>query len=245
MIRSVRLTGVRSQKQTRSEIGTLGYLALFLTSLGLVMLAPPARIVPAALGCLALNGLLYPRAVRNSLSVRWLVLMVLLALPPVFFLEQADRNLWGLPYSSAGLQAGIQIALRMLVVLVAVQGFTASVDISTLAGLFERLGLHGLGFSLGVALNLLPVLQDSAAHTWHSLWMRGGLRRQRWRGLQLLLVTVMTNALRRAEEIALAAECRAFSPQRAQAFPLQAGRFDRAILLAGLLVVLAVRFLQL
>ena len=243
MIRSERLVGVRSQVQARPGIGTLGHLALFLTSLGLVMLAPPGRIVPAAAGCLLFSCLLYPRAVRRCLRIRWLVLMLLLALPPVFFLEQADRTLWGLPYSSAGLQAGIQIALRMLVVLVTVQGFTAAVDISALAGLFERLGLHGLGFSLGVALNLLPVLQESATNTWHSLWMRGGLRRQRWRGLQLLLVTVMTNALRRAEQIALAAECRAFSPQRAQAFPLQAGRFDRALLAIGPLVVLVVRFL--
>jgi energy-coupling factor transporter transmembrane protein EcfT len=245
MIRSKRLAGWLAGTRLQPRIGTLGHLGLFLSSLGLVMLAPQTRILPAAAVCLALGVWLYPQAVRGCLRLRWLVLMGLLALPPVLFLGEIDRAVLGIPYSSEGLLAGTQIALRMLVVLVAVQGFTSAVDISAIAGLFERLGLHGLGFSLGVALNLLPVLQESATHTWHSLWMRGGLRRQRWRGLQLLLVTVMTNALRRAEEIALAAECRAFSPQRARAFPLKSGRFDWAILLVGPVIVLAVRFLHL
>ena len=75
----------------------------------------------------------------------------------------------------------MQIALRILVVLVAIQGMTSSVDISSVAGLLERAGLHGLGFSVGVALNLLPGLLQSAQNAWRSLWMRGGLRKQRLR----------------------------------------------------------------
>jgi len=241
MIRSERLAGTLEAAGSKPWIGTLGHLGLFLSFLGLIMLAPPDRILLAAVISLAFGIILYPQTVRGCLRVRWLVMMAILALPPLLVLGEIDRSFLGISYSSLGFQAGLQIALRMLVVLVAVQGFTASVDISAIAGLFERLGLHGLGFSLGVALNFLPALQDSAANTWHSLWMRGGLRRQRRRGLQLLLVTVMTNALRRAEDIALAAECRAFSPQRVRAFPLQSGRIDRVILVVGLLIVLLIR----
>ena len=40
--------------------------------------------------------------------------------------------------------------------------------------------------------------------------MRGGLRANGRRGLQLLALTILTNALRHAEEIVLAAEVRAF-----------------------------------
>jgi energy-coupling factor transporter transmembrane protein EcfT len=84
-----------------------------------------------------------------------------------------------------------------------------------LAGLVGRFGLHGLGFSLGVAMNLRSIRG-----------MRYGLRKQRWRGLQLLMMTIVTNALRRADEVALAAEARAFSPDRARPLPVQRGRLD-------------------
>ena len=126
----------------------------------------------------------------------------------------------------------------MLVVLVAILGLTASVDISSVAGLLERAGLRGLGFSVGVALNLLPALLGSATNAWRSLWMRGGLRRQRLRGLRLLAVTITAGALSRAEEIALAAEARAFSPGRARALPVKSGQLDGAVMGLGLLAVL-------
>jgi energy-coupling factor transporter transmembrane protein EcfT len=157
---------------------------------------------------------------------RWLVLMGLLALPPVFLLGQVDTVVLGLGLSTEGLLAGLQIAMRFVVVMVAVDGFTSAVDIAAVAGLFERFGLQGLGFCLGVALNLLPSLQQSATNAWRSLWMRGGLRRQRWRGLRLLMVTVVSNALRRAEEVALAAEARAFAPECARPMPIRTGPLD-------------------
>ena len=170
--------------------------------------------------------MVYPRSLPRLLRLRWLMLMGLLALPPVFFLGEIDRSLWGIGVSTEGVLAGLQIAMRLIVVVVAVDGFTSKVDIASVAGLLERVGLQGLGFSMGVALNLLPSLQQSSINAWHSLWMRGGLRRQRWRGLRLLLVTVVTNALRRAEEIALAAEARAFTPESARPMPLKVGRLD-------------------
>jgi len=160
------------------------------------------------------------------LRLRWLLMVGLLALPPVFLLGEVDTSILGVGLSSEGLLAGTQIAMRFVVVMVAVAGFTSTVDIAAMAGLLERFGLQGLGFCLGVALNLLPALQQSATNAWRSLWMRGGLRRQRWRGLRLLLVTVVSNALRRAEEIALAAEARAFTPECARPMPIQVGRLD-------------------
>jgi energy-coupling factor transporter transmembrane protein EcfT len=126
--------------------------------------------------------------------------------------------------------------LRILVVLVAVDGFTGSVDIASIAGLFERFGLRGLGFSMGVALNLLPSLQTAALNTWHSLWMRGGLRAQRWRGVRLLLLTIITNALRRTEDVALAAEGRAFCPEQSRALPLRAGSLDWVVV-SGIVIL--------
>jgi len=123
-----------------------------------------------------------------------------------------------------------------VVILLAVEGLSRSVSIPEIAGLLERTGLRGLGFSVGVAVNLLPALQQSARNAWYSMRMRGGLRRNRWRGVQLLVVTIISNALRRAEEIALAAEARAFSPEHPRKQPLRRGRGDGVILVIALLI---------
>jgi len=208
------------------NLGTAGYLAIFAWSILVVMIAPARFLTWSAAACLLVAALIYPRSFHRLVRWRWLMMIALLALPPVFLLGDLDCSLAGVPYSSAGLVYAGQVAVRMIVILLAVDGFTTSVDITSLAGLLERSGVHGLGFSIGVALNLLPSLQQSTLNAWRSLWMRGGLRRQRWRGLRLLLVTLVTNALSRAEEIALAAETRAFSPERSRALPLKAGRWD-------------------
>lgn len=220
------------------NLGTIGYLAIFACSLAAVMLTPARRLPWAAAGCLLVAALIYPRAFRGLMRLRWLVMIGLLSLPPIFLVGEVDRRLAGIPYSSEGLMSAIQIALRILVVLVSIQGLTSVVDISSVAGLLERAGLHGLGFSVGVAMNLLPALQQSAQNAWRSLWMRGGLRKQRMRSLRLLAVTIIAGALGRAEEIALAAEARAFSPDRARSLPVKIGKWDWAILLLGVASIL-------
>lgn len=219
--------------RTAGKLGTISHLVIFAWSMGTVMLAP-GKVLPIAGGlALLVAGLIYPRAFQRLVQPRWILMIGLLALPPLFILGDLDRSLWGLPYSSEGLLSSLQIILRVIVVLVSVNGFTSAVEIAAIAGLLERFGLHGLGFSIGVALNLLPCLQKSAQQTWHSLWLRGGLRNNRWRGIRLLLMTIITNALRRTEEIALAAEGRAFNPEHCQPMPLQPGTLDRVILLAA------------
>jgi energy-coupling factor transporter transmembrane protein EcfT len=208
------------------RMGTAGHVAMLGWSLAMVMVVPAQRIHWAAALCIGVALLVYPLSLKRLVRPRWLVLLALLALPPMLLLGEVDATVLGIGVSRAGVQAGMQIAVRFVVVMVAVDGFTSAVDIAALAGLLERFGLQGLGFCMGVALNLLPALQESAQHAWHSLWMRGGLRRQWWRAMRLLLVTVVSNALRRAEEIALAAEARAFSPDCARPMPIQVGKLD-------------------
>lgn len=221
------------------NLGAVGYLGIFIFSVAAVMVTPARRLPWAAAICLLVALLVYPHALRSLVRWRWLGMISLLALPPIFLLGDLDRSLAGISYSSEGLLSGMQIALRILVVLVAIQGLTSSVDISSVAGLLERAGLHGLGFSVGVALNLLPALLQSALNAWRSLWMRGGLRKQRGRGLRLLAVTVIAGALSRAEEIALSAEARAYSPERSRSLPIRIGKWDWAILALGLIGTIA------
>ncbi len=91
-----------------------------------------------------------------------------------------------------------------------------------------------------MAVNLLPVLMRSARLAWQSLRLRGGLRRRWWQGVRLVLVTVVANTLRRGEEIALAAEARAFVVGRVPLAGPGRGRADVAVavVLLGALIIL-------
>ncbi len=61
------------------------------------------------------------------------------------------------------------------------------------------------------------------------------------RTLRLATLTVMSDALRRADEIAIAAETRGFGLSRARALPLRRGRLDGPVVagLAALVALLA------
>jgi energy-coupling factor transporter transmembrane protein EcfT len=200
----------------------------------MVMLASVEQMPIVAAVCIVVAILLFPLSPQRLFHWRLLIFMLLLAIPPIFFSGEIDRSIFGVNYSSEGLRTGLQIALRFIVVLIALNGLTGSVEITAIAGLLERVGLQGLGFSMGVALNLLPSLQQSSLNVWHSLWMRGGLRRQRLRGLRLLIFSIVTSALRRAEEIALAAEARAFSPEHSRPLPVAVGQWDWIVIFLAL-----------
>jgi len=238
MIHARRLEGAAATP-AGERLGTAGHLVILAWSLAMVMLVPAERIYLAAIACLGAAALAYPLSLRRLLRPRWLLLLGLLALPPMFLLGESEGPALSVGLTSAGVVAGLQIAVRFVVVIVAVDGFTAAVDVAAIAGLLERVGLKGLGFSMGVALNLLPALQRSASNAWHSLWMRGGLRRQRLRAVRLLMVTVVSNALRHGEEIALAAEARAFSPDCARPMPVRSGRLDWMVAVLASICLLA------
>jgi energy-coupling factor transporter transmembrane protein EcfT len=212
------------------KVGTLGHLALMIWTLGIVFALPPAYSPLMACLVFAVGGLAYPAALRRLLRLRWLFLFGLLILPHALWMHQHDTALFSVPLSTTGVLVGLRMALRAAVVILVIDIFSRTVDITEVAGLLERVGMKGLGFSLGIAVNLLPSLRQSSQHAWYSLRMRGGLRAQRWRGISCFLVTVITNALRRAEDIALAAETRAFSPERARAHPLKQGKLDLLII---------------
>lgn len=222
----------------RPALGTIGRLAILVWSYALILLAPDGRLVVAISLTFAVNTLLYPKALKRLLRWRWLVFACLLVVPSMLWGGEVDQVLGAIPYSSSGLTAGLNMILRALVLILAIDGFSTTVDISEVAGLLERAGLPGLGFSMGVAVNLLPALRKSSQNAWRALQMRGGFRHQRWRALQLFLITVVTNALHRAEEIALAAEVRAFSVEQSRALPLRAGKLD-----AYLVIVLSTALL--
>ena len=218
------------------KLGPVGRLSIFAGALLSITLAASSMLPWAAAvdaGLLLLG--LHPPAISRLLHPRRLFLLALLIIPPLFFLGSRSSHLGPISYSAEGLHASASMALRFFIILWAVEGLTRSLEIVELAALFERAGLKGLGFSLGVAMNLLPALQRSSLNAWQALKMRGGWRRQRARTAGLLAMTIISGALRRAEEIALAAEARAFSPQQLHPRPIPWQPGDKWM--AGLMVV--------
>ncbi len=210
-------------------IGSLGHLSIFLWALGMVLLPSITRVIFLSLLTLGALTLLYPAALKRLARLRWLVILGSLFLVNVFFGvpdQTSDWTVLGFSFSSAAILGGIQMTLRAAVILLAADGLSSSVNIVEVAGLLERGGLRGLGFSIGVATNLLPDLRQSSTNAWHSLRMKGGFRAQWRRGIQLLVVTIFSNALRHAEQIVLAAEVKAFRPDLSRKSPLHTGSLD-------------------
>lgn len=220
------------------RLGTLGYLACLLFSVAAAMLAQGWGLAAVCGLALALAVAFYPRALRALGMGRLWLLVALLLVPAGLFGAPPAWQVGPLALSRAGLAAGVHMVLRALAIVVGVGGFANSVPLSELAGLLERAGLKGLGFALGVAVNALPVVSETATTAYQALRLRGGFRRQRLQALRLLLVTVVANSLRHADDVVSAAEARAFSVERARPLPVTWRRRDLA--LTGALAIAAV-----
>jgi len=225
----------------RDRLGTRGQLAAFLAVLlAALLLAGPRALLALALA-VVLAILFHPAALRIGRSPTVWGFTTLLLVSGALWLGVPDTRVGAVAVSRAGLAAGLWMAARALAILLAARGLAASPSPGELAGLLERAGLPGLGFTLGVAVNLLPALERSAQHTWDTLRMRGGLRHRRRAALRLATLTVMSGALRRADEIAIAAEARGFGLRRARPPALRRGRLDGPVMaaLATLVALLA------
>jgi energy-coupling factor transporter transmembrane protein EcfT len=222
----------------RERLGTSGRLGCFVAVLLVAVLLGGARAGLALALSLGLALLFHPAALRIARNRTVLAFVATLLVSGALWLGPADSRVGPVAVSSSGLAAGLWMALRALAILIATRGLAASTSPGELAGLLERLGLRGMGFTLGVAVNLLPALERSSCHTWDTLRIRGGLRRRRRLTLRLAALTVMSNALRRADEIAIAAEARGFGLRRARPLPLRRGPLDGPVI-AGLAAVVA------
>ncbi len=213
----------------RLKLGTLGYLACLLFSLAAPILAEGARILPACAVAFLIAVVFYPEGLEVLTSRRlWLFIGILLV-SMTWLLGPGDGISGATAFEHGGLSIGFEMALRALTIVVAVAGFAASVSVNELAGLMEKSGLKGLGFATGVAFNMLPIVRTTATNAYQAIRLRGGFLRQRFRTLGLLLVTVISNSLRQAEDIVTAAEARAYSPHRTRPWSTTRHRGDYAV----------------
>jgi energy-coupling factor transporter transmembrane protein EcfT len=175
----------------------------------------------------------------------WIFIAAALALGPFVArgedqIVEAAAPFWAgsLALLATGLRPGLAMAGRALALTLAFSLGLSALSVSDVIALFERFRLTGLGFALGVAMNLFNTLHEMARVTFETIKLRGGLRRPLL-ALRLFLITILSNTLRYGDQIVNAAMVRAFDPNAERsARAYSEGRFLRADL--GLLVGLAV-----
>ncbi|MBP7570424.1 MAG: hypothetical protein KBA95_10240 [Acidobacteria bacterium] len=176
------------------------------------------------------------RALRAGYA--WIMLALLLV-PALFLGGEPACGAGPLRLSLPGLALGAEMSARALAILLAAAGFAATVPVVAVAGLLDRFGLPGLGFALGIAVNMLPVLQETTATTWRAFRQRGGFRRRRLRSVRLILVTLVAEALRKAEDVVAAAHARGFGAARHPP-AVSWGRYDAALAATLAAIVIAI-----
>jgi len=216
-----------------------GRAVCLILALVLATTAPGWRAAAACGVIVVLAAIASPASLATLRSRRFWLFLILLLVPAALFLGGDAQEATGLAFSMSGLQAGVVMALRAIGIMVAVSGFAASVSVTDLGHLLERLGMRGLGFALGIAVNMLPTVQSNLTTAYQALRLRGGLRRP-WMGLRLLLVTVAANSLRHADDIVGSAEARAFSPDRLPAVRLTWSAADWRVIVVLIVTMAAV-----
>jgi energy-coupling factor transporter transmembrane protein EcfT len=140
----------------------------------------------------------------------WIFIGTALALGP-FLSPTAGLTLEGVSLGWSGLSLGLEMAGRALTLTLAFSLGLSALSLSDLMALFDRLRLRGLGFALGVAMNLVRTLEQMATVTFETIRLRGGLARPIV-ALRLFLITLVSNTLRYGDQIVDAAAVRAFDP---------------------------------
>lgn len=225
----------------RQGMSAWSYLGFFVWTLVMVAVLPATR-VPWLLGLIIALGLAIAGTKIGQTLANWrlwLILLLVIVLSS-FIVGEADVHWGGIRLSSDGFWVGLWMATRALCITL---GFAASIgalSVSEMSRLFERLGLKGLGFALGVALNMTHVLREVVHVTYHTCRLRGGFRRNVLSGGRRFLIGTITNALRYGDDVVLAASARAFDPARTSGAKLSLTAVDGIflLLLAGLAVAL-------
>ncbi len=202
-----------------------GYLAFTLWGVGMAVAVKGWRLAALAAAEL-IFGLAWSRKGLGPLRrLRfWVFMATAVALGP-WLVRTTGAAQTGISLSWPGLSLGLEMAGRALTLMLAFSLGLSSLSLSDLVAIFDRLRLRGLGFALGVAMNMLSTLQAMARTTFETIKLRGGLRRP-LTALRLFLVTVVSNTLRYGDQVVHAASVRAFDPQRGRGSALSPRRAD-------------------
>ncbi len=217
-----------------------GYLLFFLWAIALAILAQGSRVIPVLASTLIFSLLFCEGAFRQTRRWRfWLLVASALLISPLAVGER-DTSLLGIWISREGFWTGVWMALRAMTIALAANAFASLVSVAEMAQLLEKVGLKGLGFAIGVALNMLPTIQETAGNTFNAMKLRGGFRRHRFKALKMFFVSIIVNSLRHADQVVDAAEIRAFSVEKRSYDPISITLPDIVLIIVLLVVGMAI-----
>ncbi len=191
------------------RLNPVSYLAFLAWSLVLVALLPDDRAGFLLVGVLGVGALSGGRGLRILTRGRFWVTVASIVVLSALLLGERDLQ-WGfLRLSGEGFRIGVWMSVRAVALMLAFAISLGALSITEMVRLFDAAKLRGLGFALGVALNLGPVLRDAVEAAYHTIRLRGGFRRP-VHAMRLFLVTVIANALRYGDDVVKSASARAF-----------------------------------
>lgn len=170
-------------------------------------------------------GRLPPRAVLRGLRpILWLVLITVILNALMTPGPVAYRVLGFITFSQPGIDFGLRMGVRLLLLYAAstlLTLSTAPVDLTdgleSILRPFGRLGVpaHDIAMMMTIALRFIPTLMDETQRIMRAQAARGadfehGSLRRRLQALVPLLVPLFVSAFRRADELATAMEARAY-----------------------------------
>ena len=231
----------------------LGALVLFTTGMmagdGWAALAAAGLFV--LLAC-AVSGIRTRYLVRSLMPFKWLIAATFLL--NVLFTGGRILVEGPLPYGGVtveGVAAGAVLSFRLLFLVTAASLLTLTTQpvvlvagVERLLGPFRRFGLrpHNIALAMVITIRFIPVLIDEAVKIRKSHIARGFRPDRnlaaRMRGVSLLLIPLFTSTVRRAEELAVAMECRLFrsTAVRTRFFELKMAGRDWSVLVTMLLL---------
>jgi len=222
----------------------LGCLLIFVAGIGIGNSWRAFALGGAFLGFACIRSGIDPRYLARSLTpFRWLILVTFL-LNVVFtgghILIEAPLPYGGI--TTEGLTSGALYSLRLLYLIVAASLLTLTTQpVVLVAGVekllepFSRFGVksHDIALAMVITIRFIPVLIDEAVKIRKSYIARGFRPKKnivsRIRGMSMFLAPLMIATIRRAEDLAVAMECRLYrsAAARTRYHELRTGSHDR------------------
>ena len=211
-------------------------------------------------GLFVLSGIPLGSALRSIVPLIFIV--VITALLNVLFVQTGDvvAHWWVITITTGGIRMAFFIALRLVILLLAMSLLTLTTPTLDITDAFEylldpfrRFGLpaHELSMMMGLALRFMPLFVGELTTIYRAQVSRGAVL-SKWRvsTLTALLVPLFTSAFRHAETLSAAMDARCYhgADGRTRLHPLSYTSLDRngVVAVAALLAcVVAANFLPL
>lgn len=186
--------------------------------------AGQAALVAFAVGCLLCARLPVRSVIRGLRPILWLVAITLVLNALMTPGPVAYRILGFITISRPGIDFGLQMAVRLLLLFMASSLLTLTTPpveltdgMESVLNPFRRLGVpaHDIAMMMTIALRFIPTLMTETERIMRAQAARGadfehGSLGQRMRAMVPLLVPLFVSAFRRADELATAMEARAY-----------------------------------